>query len=358
MNGIEARRKAVRKALKTKGIDAFFVGSLRNIRYLTGFTGSSAFVLLTRERGLFFTDFRYQEQAAEEVGHYEIEIERGKRIDVLRTLAKKLGIQRLGFETSLSFEFYSALKRLPVDLVPVRDLVEDLRKRKDDQEIGAIRTAAERAERAFLSIKPRIRVGAREREIALRLEEQLKKEGCRTIPFDIIIASGRNAAMPHAKPTDKKIEKGDFVIIDWGGEAEGYYSDMTRTLLMAGDSLAEKIRIYAIVNEAREKALRAVKTGAKTRDVDRAAREVIRGAGYGEYFGHGTGHGVGLEVHETPRVSWVRSEGITPGMVFTIEPGIYLPGLGGVRIEDMVAVRKDTAELLTSLGRDLEIIGS
>lgn len=358
MNGIEARQKAVRKALKTKGVDALFLSSLNNIRYLTGFTGSSAFVLMTRDRGFFFTDFRYQEQAAAEVSHYEIGIEKGKRTDVLRTLLKKLGVKRLGFETSLPFDFYSALKRLPVEPVPVKDLVEELRKRKDDREIVAIRQAVERAERAFLSVKPRIRAGVREREIALRLDEHLKKEGCRTIPFDIIVASGGNAAMPHAKPTDKKIEKGDFVIIDWGGEAEGYCSDMTRTLLMAGGSPSGQTGIYAIVNEAREAALRAVRAGAMTRDIDRAAREVIRRAGYGEYFGHGTGHGVGLDVHENPRVSLLRNERVAPGTVFTIEPGIYLPGLGGVRIEDMVVVRKDTAELLTTLGRDLEVIGA
>lgn len=358
MNGIEARRKAVQKALKAKGIDAFFISSLKNIRYLTGFTGSSAFVLLTRDAGLFFTDFRYQEQTAREVFHYETGIEKGKRIDLLRSLLKKLGVKRLGFEASLSFDFYSTLKRLPVEPVPVKDLLEDLRKRKDDQELEAIRKAVGRAERAFLSVKPRIRVGAREREVALRLEEHLKKEGCRTVPFDIIVASGGNAALPHAQPTDKKIEKGDFVIIDWGGEAEGYYSDMTRTLLMAGGSLSEKTRIYAVVNEAREAALRAARAGAQTRGVDRAARAVIQKAGYGEYFGHGTGHGVGLDVHENPRVSPMRNERIAPGMVFTIEPGIYLPGLGGVRIEDIVAVQKDTAELLTTLGRDLEVIGA
>ena len=346
----------IQKALKSNNLDAVYIGSMKNVRYLTGFTGSSGFVLITKNREIFFTDFRYREQAGIEVSGWEIEMERGKRIKVLRDFTKKLGIRRLGFETSLSYEFYELLQGLPLKTSPLKNLVENLRKIKSAGELGYIKEAAVRAEEAYLRVKPRIKPGARERELALRLEEQLKKGGCKSIPFDIIVASGKNSAMPHAQPTEKKIEKGDFVIIDWGGESNGYYSDMTRTLLMAGKALSEKIEIYNTVNAARKLALRAVKEGAKTREIDAAARNAIRKAGYGEFFGHGTGHGVGLDVHEEPRVSFLRSERVRRGMVFTIEPGIYVPQLGGVRIEDMVAIKENESVLLTTLSRELEII--
>ncbi len=350
------RVKSVQKIIGSRKLDAIYIAADRNVRYLTGFTGSSGFVLITKDTCLFSTDFRYKEQAGHEVRGCEIVIEKGKRIEVLRTLAKKLGIKKLGFETTVPYGFYELLRGLPVTLSPQSDIVENLRKVKDKGEIANIKEAAERAEKAFLTIKPKIRVGAREREIALRLEEQLKKGGCKSIPFDIIVASGKNSAMPHAQPTERKIEKGDFVIIDWGGEANGYYSDMTRTLLMAGRDLSEKIKIYKVVNNARKLAIDAAGKGTGTREIDRTARDMISKAGYGDFFGHGTGHGVGLDVHENPRVSWMKNERVRSGMVFTIEPGIYIPDLGGVRIEDMVAVNENGTVLLTTLSRELEII--
>jgi Xaa-Pro aminopeptidase len=352
----EIRIKGIQRILKRKKMDALYVSSMKNVRYLTGFTGSSGFVLVMRDRALFFTDFRYQEQAEEEVKGCERGNEKGNRLVLIRRLVKSLGIGKLGFEASLSYEFYSLLKGLRVTLDPATNIVENFRKVKDDSELSAIGKAVERAESAFLKIKPFIKVGAREREISLRLEEQLKKEGCKSIPFDIIVASGANSSKPHAQPTEKKIEKGDFVIIDWGGEADGYCSDMTRTMLIAGSGLQEKIKIYDIVNKARERAIAVVRTGVKTQDVDRAARETIRKAGYGAFFGHGTGHGVGLDVHEAPRVSWVNGDRISDGFVFTIEPGIYVPKVGGVRIEDMLIFKNQKRTLLTNLSRELEII--
>ena len=352
----EIRIKNVQDIIRKKRIDALYVSAIKNIRYLTGFSGSSGFVMITKDRGLFFTDFRYKEQSEVEVKGCETGSEKGNRISLLRRLVKSLGIKRLGFETSLSYEFYSLLKGLPVTLEPNPNIIENLRKVKDQTEISAIVSSIERAEAAFLKVKPFIKVGAKERGISLRLEEHLKREGCKSIPFDIIVASGENTSKPHAQPTEKKIGKGEFVIIDWGGEAEGYYSDMTRTLLMAGDSLDEKIKIYTVVNNARQKAVSAVGAGVKTQDIDRAARETIKKAGYGEFFGHGTGHGVGLDVHEAPRVSWAKGDRLSDGFVFTIEPGIYIPKLGGVRIEDMLILKGRKGRLLTSLSRELEII--
>ncbi|MBF0558812.1 MAG: aminopeptidase P family protein [Nitrospirae bacterium] len=352
----DLRIKSLQHILRRKRIDALFVGAIKNIRYLSGFTGSSAFMLVTRDRGLFFTDFRYQQQSAEEVQGCEIGIEKGKRLSLVRRLVKSLGITRLGFETSLSYDFYYQLCGLHVTLAPAPNLVENLRRAKDAIEIKALTRAIERAETAFLKIKPFIRTGVRERAISLRLEEQLKREGCKHAAFDIIVASGENSAKPHAQPTEKKIEKGDFVTVDWGGEADGYYSDMTRTFLMAGSGLDEKIKIYGIVDKARQKAIDKVGPGVRTGEVDRAARDTIKKAGYGAFFGHGTGHGVGLDVHEAPRVSLTAGDRITDGFVFTVEPGIYVPELGGVRIEDMVTLKGRKCIIMTSLGRELEII--
>jgi Xaa-Pro aminopeptidase len=342
--------------LRRRRIHAFYGDHLRNVRYLTGFTGSSAFVLVTHDRALFVTDFRYQEQAALEVHGWDIVIQRGRKIDALRRLVRSLAIGSLGFESSLSFEWYELLGSLGVKRVALKGVVERMRRVKDERELVAIKEAVRRAEEAFLAVKPMIRVGTKEREVALRLEARLKRNGCRAVPFDIIVASGRHSSMPHAKPTEKKIEPGDLVTIDWGGEADGYHADMTRTLLISGRDLSKKIEIYRVVNEARQRAIDAVCPGAKARGIDAVARSAIGDAGYADCFGHGTGHGVGVEVHEAPYISRTSNDVVDEGMVFTVEPGIYIPDLGGVRIEDMVAVRRGRATALTSLSRELEII--
>lgn len=351
------RISAVRRIMQLKKVEGFLVTNIKNINYLTGFSGSSGFVILTKEKSLFFTDFRYKEQAEKEVSGCDIGVEKDKRIRTIANLIGKLRIKNLGFEASISYGFYEQLKKLPVTLSPHRDIIENLRKIKDEEEISKIKLAVQRAEKAFLKIKPRIKVGIKELEIALRLEEQLKKEGSRRIPFDIIVASGKNSSMPHAKPTEKKIEKGDFVIIDFGAEAKGYYSDITRTFIIKGALSSEKARIYNIVNNARKKAIETIRLGINTKLIDKAARDFIKEAGYGEYFGHGLGHGIGMDVHESPRISWIKGEKVLNGQVFTIEPGIYVPGVGGVRIEDIILVRNGVPELLTSLNRDMEIIG-
>ena len=350
------RTEKLRGAVISRKIDALIVTNIKNIRYLSGFTGSSAFVLITRAGSYFVTDFRYTEQAKHEVRGFELGVERGNRLAVIKGMLSKLGIGLLGFESGVTYDFYEQLKRLPFKLFPQKGLVEDLRMVKDARELGSIREAARRAEGAFLATKPFIRPGMTERAVGLRLEEELKKRGCRHAAFDIIVASGKNSSMPHAGQTGKKIEKGDFVIIDWGGEADGYYSDMTRTLLMSGPDLGQKKKIYAIVNRAREKAIQAVSAGKRASEVDAAAREYIEEAGFGDCFGHGTGHGIGLDVHEAPRISWTARQTLKAGMVFSIEPGIYLPGVGGVRIEDLV-LAGDSGRILTALGRRLEIVG-
>lgn len=320
---------------------------------------------MTRKKNVFVTDFRYREQAASELSRthvvagdtgWDIVIEKGDRLKTIRNLIHRLGIRALGFESTISYEFYEGLSKCEVSLRPLGGYVEKIREVKDREEIRLIRDAVKRAEEAFIDVKGYIRRGAREKAIALRLEERLKKRGCNHLPFDIIVASGANSAMPHARASEKKLSPGDLVVVDWGGESGGYCSDMTRTLLLRGGDLLKKKEIYSLVLRANKAAVAAAVPGIETKVVDKAARDTIRKAGYDKFFGHGTGHGVGLEVHELPRVTWTRSEPIKEGMVFTIEPGIYLEGIGGVRIEDMVLARAKEAELLTGLPRKLEVL--
>jgi Xaa-Pro aminopeptidase len=347
----------VRRALKRKELDGFLVTDMNNVRYLSGFSGSSAFLLIERSEKFFATDFRYKEQSEREVKGWEIIIETGNRMKIIQRLCNKLGIKKLGFESSSSYAFFERLSGIGVSPIACAGLVEKVRLIKESAEIDSIRKAVGRAEAAFLDVRPYVRAGSREISLALRLEERLRKRGCGRIPFDTIVASGPNSAMPHAKPTERKLDRGDLVIVDWGGEAEGYYSDMTRTILIKGDAgLDKKKEIYQIVLRANQKAISRVAAGVHSKEIDAAARDLIRKAGYGEYFGHGTGHGVGLQVHEAPRISRFKSERISGNTIFTIEPGIYLPGVGGVRIEDMVLARENAAEILTSLKKDLEIV--
>ncbi len=348
---------ALTRALAGKGVSGILISHIRNIRYLTGFTGSSACLLITPRERLFFTDARYEEQSRRELRGFDIVIERHERPKDLLEKAKALGLKTLGFESTISYGFYRALLRKGVRLKAVTNVVEDLRRVKTGHEMKMISAAVGRAERAFLEIKPHIRLHASERQLALRLEEALKKQGCGVIPFEIIVAAGKNSAMPHARPSDNRIGPGDLVMFDWAGEAGGYFSDMTRTFLMKGGrNLSKKVEIYAAVLEANRGALQSVRSDIPARVVDKTARDIIKKAGYAEYFGHGTGHGVGLDVHELPRISRFGRETLRTGMVFTVEPGIYLPGTGGVRIEDMALVEKQGGRTLTSLPKKLEIL--
>ncbi|MEW6571102.1 MAG: Xaa-Pro peptidase family protein [Nitrospirota bacterium] len=349
------RLEKLRDSFRKKA-GGFLVFNLQNIRYLTGFSGSSGFLLTTIKRNFFVTDFRYKEQAEKEVKDWEIVVEKGNRIKIIEELSQKSGIRRLGFESSLSYHFYNKLRVTRLHLHAFNGLVEKLREIKDTEEIRAIREAIRRAERSFHEVKPFIKRGVRECSVALRLEEKLKKNGSGHIPFDIIVASGANSAMPHARPTEKKINPGDLVIIDWGAEADGYFSDMTRTILIKGDNLKKKKEIYDVVLKANKRAISKIVPEIKSNEIDSYARGLIKKAGYGEFFGHGTGHGIGLQVHESPRITWNKRETLKENMVFTIEPGIYIPGLGGVRIEDVVRVGEKKCDILTSLPKELEIV--
>jgi Xaa-Pro aminopeptidase len=351
----DRRLRGVRGLLR--GVDGLLITDIVNVRYLTGFQGSSGFVLLTRTEGIFVTDFRYELQAHREVAGFDVIIEKGDVPRAVKRLAEKTGIRRLGVEESVSFGLASALQKRDLALVIIRNAVARVRAVKDEGETALIREAVRRAEQAFLQVKPFIRVGVRESTIARRLEDRLRRQGVKHLPFDSIVASGPNSAMPHAGVTERRLAPGDFVVIDWGGEAGGYYSDMTRTLLLRGPSMAKKKEIYGVVRRAQRRGIASVGSRVKASQIDNSARDVIKKAGYGRYFGHSLGHGVGLEVHEAPRVSGKNRAAVREGMVFTVEPGVYVPGLGGVRIEDMVMVRRSGADVLTSLPTGLEIVG-
>ncbi len=350
-----SRLTDITDALRSKGADGIIITDLKNIRYLSGFTGSSACLLISGKHRLFFTDFRYEEQSKKEVAGFDIFIEKEERPKLVLEKARLLGIKTLGFESSASYAFYKSIIGKGLRVRAVTNLVEDLRRVKDRTELDLIGKAVMRAEKALTEIRPHIREGAKEVQLAARLEEALKKNGCVSLPFDIIVAAGPNSSMPHAKPGDTKIRSGDLVVVDWGGEAGGYCSDMTRTFLMHGRDLEKKKEIYQAVLRANLAGIAAVSDGVPARMVDKAARDVIKDAGYGDFFGHGTGHGVGLNVHELPRISRLGRESVKTGMVFTVEPGIYLPGLGGVRIEDMVVARGKSCRVMTTLSKELDI---
>lgn len=349
------RLTGLRDAMSALGADGFLVTNLHNVSYLTGFTGSSGFALVTAGKSVFITDFRYKSQSAEEVSGFDIVIQKSRWTEDVSGLARDMGIKRMAFESrEMSFELHRVLseKLAGVELVPSKGTVEKLRMVKDEDEVRRITEAVKRAERGFIENASRVTPGMVEKDTALGLEVNIRSAGSLKVPFDIIVASGHRAALPHGIASDRVMSEGDTVIIDFGGEAYGYQSDITRSGVL-GRPDANQAEIYDIVLEAQRKAIETVRPGVACKDVDLAARDFIASKGYGDYFGHGLGHGVGLEVHEGPSVSYMSEDVVEPGMIFTIEPGIYLPDWGGFRIEDMVLVTDDGCTMLTSLSRDM-----
>ncbi len=351
------RQRDLIEIIKRKKLRAFLITDIKNIRYLTGFQGSTALLLITSRENMFVTDFRYREQALQEVRGCTIVVpKRGSLLRATKRLLKGLNIRTVGFEKDAPFRLYESLKR-DFTLTPLDRVVEnELRTKKDIAEIGAIKRAVKIAEKAFLKVMPHIRPGVSEVSLARRLEEAIRREGARRPAFDVIVASGENAALPHARPTERRLRASDVVIIDWGAETEGYHSDMTRTFVLRGEGIEKIKEIYRVVQEANRRGREVIRAGLKASDVDQTVRKVIDASGYGEFFGHATGHGIGLDIHEPPRLSLQDRTVLQDGMVFTVEPGIYLPGRGGVRIEDMVYIKDGRARVLTHLPRRLQIL--
>ncbi|HZG60474.1 MAG TPA: Xaa-Pro peptidase family protein [Anoxybacillus sp.] len=347
----------LRSCFAELGIDGMLITNSYNRRYMTGFTGTAGVALVGQTKAVFITDFRYVEQAAKQVQGYEIIQHTGLIIDEVAKQAAALGIKKLGFEQDdLSYATFKAYeKAVDAKLIPVSGVVEKLRLIKSDSEIKILKEAAEIADAAFKHILDFIRPGIKEIDVANELEFFMRKNGATSSSFDIIVASGYRSALPHGVATDKVIEKGEFVTLDFGAYYKGYCSDITRTIAV-GEVSDELKKIYEIVLEAQLRGMAGIKPGMTGREADALTRDYITEQGYGEYFGHSTGHGLGMEVHEGPALS-VRSDTVLePGMVVTVEPGIYIAGLGGVRIEDDTVVTKDGNQSLTHSPKDLIIL--
>jgi Xaa-Pro aminopeptidase len=354
----EIRQRNCRKILDSYHLDAILFVSLENIRYLCGFTGSDGAFILTQKGCFFLTDSRYWTQADEEVKGAQI-IHYKKKLDGIVPLLLDLKLKNIGFESlSLTFSFHRSLSEKLANeakLIPLEDELKNLRAVKDAQELALIQRAIDISSKAFLHILEMLKEGVFEREVALEMESFMKHTGADAIGFDIIIASGKRSALPHGRASGKRIGRGDLILIDFGSGFQGYHSDQTRTVV-CGQPSAEQKKVYQVVKDAHDKAIEKVSPGIPIQEVDAAARDHIRNQGYGEYFGHGLGHGIGLAVHEDPVVNFENKGLVQEGMVFTIEPGIYLPNWGGVRTEDMIRVTPHGAEVLTYLSKELRVI--
>jgi Xaa-Pro aminopeptidase len=368
---LKQRHRIVREALAARSLDALVVTSLPNVLYLTNFTGSSAIAILTRDRLLFLTDFRYVTTIADKRGSPEecpelelIVVSGAYDASLAATLNGMKGL-RVGFEAAhLTVGRHDWLtKELGVDpaapaLVPTEGIVERARIRKDAYELAILREAAARLSEVARRVVDLARRSRTEREVALDIDWAIRKAGFERAAFETIVASGPNAALPHAKPTERKLTEGDLVVLDFGGVYDSYCVDLTRTVSI-GPASARAREVHAAVLTAHDRAVAAAAVGRSRFSIDGAARAALGEAGMAEAFGHGTGHGLGLEIHEDPRITKPRGELesrddlVETGMVFTIEPGAYFPGWGGVRIEDDVAVTAGGTEVLTDVTTEL-----
>lgn len=339
----------LRKALKDD--EGVIISSYANIFYYSGFTSGDGVLFITKNRQILVTDSRYTIQARKQAPDFEIrDITEG-----LKTIASSLDCEVLGFEENyVTVSEYKTFEKFSKELVPMQSVISEPRRQKSADEIKKIAAAEELAVKAFSDTLEKIHAGMTEREVALMLEFYMKKHGAEKVSFDTIVASGLRSAMPHGVASDRVIGIGDFVTMDFGCVLDGYCSDMTRTVVVGKASTMQK-EIYEIVKSANEAAISAISVGKKCAEIDAVARKIIEDAGYGKNFGHGLGHSVGIEIHESPNFSPRSADTIKRGNVITVEPGIYIEGVGGVRIEDVVAIG-ETVENLTNCAKDLIII--
>ncbi|WP_199615960.1 M24 family metallopeptidase [Paenibacillus alkalitolerans] len=349
------RLEKLRSKFDELQVDGMLIASPHNRRYMTGFTGTAGVVLITLDDAALITDFRYTAQAEEQAAAFRTIRQGVKLSETVKETAVAMGIERLGIEkhlitldTFLTYE--EELKG--IRLVPVKDVVESLRNVKDDDEIALIKKAAGLADKAFEHILTRVRPGVREREIAAELQYYMQTGGAFGFAYSMIIASGERSALPHGVASDKRIGNDEFVTMDFGANYEGYLCDLTRTVFVGKPSEKHK-EIYNIVLEANMTVLERIRPGMSSKEADSLGRDVIGKYGYGDYFGHGLGHGFGLEIHENPFMSQQRETELLPGMVLTVEPGIYIPGFGGVRIEDDILLTETGVEVLTRSDKSL-----
>lgn len=350
---IAGRLEGLRERMRSERWEAMLVTNLTNIRYLTGFTGSAGIMLVLPEEVLLVTDGRYGEQARDQLSsaavEARIEVTNQKQKEVVSQAAS--GIDRLALEAeavSWSQQLKLAAEWFPdADLVPTEQVVEELRRRKDAGEVARVEAAARIADAALAEVRQRLSDELSERDFALELDFTMRRLGADDVSFETIVASGPNGAKPHARPSERRMTEGDLVVVDFGALLDGYHSDMTRTFVL-GDPSPTQARMLEVVMEAQRAGVEAVAAGVECRAVDAASRKVIEDAGWGEAFLHSTGHGVGLEIHEMPRVAKTSEAVLAEGEIVTVEPGVYLSDHGGVRIEDTVVVQRAGCRTLTS----------
>jgi Xaa-Pro aminopeptidase len=364
----EARIEKVRELMKTMDIDTLLVSTGENRRYLSGFSGedsqfdeSAGSLFITGHELVLATDSRYDLQAAKEAEPFDIVCYREGLPKVLPEILQRLGSQRLGFESVRisikqfhEFEKNISSQNRGVELVPTENIVERVREIKEEEEIEKTRQALRLAENAFERVLQKIHPGMTEKEISWLLEKEMRESGAETLSFPSIVASGPNSALPHAIPGDRKWVEGEPLLFDWGARLNGYCSDTSRTLVLGKKDDTFK-KVFQTVADAQKKAIDAVRDGAGTLAVDRIARDHIEKKGFKGKFGHGLGHGTGLAVHEAPRLSPLKDTVLKAGMLVTVEPGIYLPDWGGVRIENQVVVRDKGAEVLNTLDINISL---
>ncbi len=348
----------IRERFNELSVEGLLITSEYNRRYMTGFTGTAGVAVISNEKAVFITDFRYTEQAAKEIEGFDIVQHTGPIVEEVAAQVEKLGIKRLGFEQDhVTYQSYTAYKNVlkNTEFIPVSGAVEKLRLIKSPSEIKILKEAAEIADAAYKHILNFVKPGLKEIEVANELEFFMRKNGAVSSSFDIIVASGYRSALPHGVASEKEIEKGDFVTLDFGAYYKGYCSDITRTFAV-GEPSDELKNIYSVVLEAQLRGMNGIKPGMTGKQADALTRDYIKEKGYGEYFGHSTGHGLGMEVHEGPALSFRSDTILEPGMVVTVEPGIYVAGLGGVRIEDDTVITANGNESLTHSPKDLIIL--
>lgn len=344
----------LRAALATNNLDAVIITNPYNRRYITNFTGTAGIAIVSMHDTRFITDFRYTVQANEQATEFKVVEHKNGVVEEINTQLKELQVSRVGFEKDdMTYSTYEVYKNsLDTELVPVSGLVEQLRLIKTNEEVSIIKAAAKIADDAFEHIQGFVKPGVKEIDISNELEFFMRKKGATSSSFDTIVASGYRSALPHGVASDKKIESGELVTMDYGALYQGYCSDTTRTVAV-GDISDELKTIYDTVLTAQLKGVEGIRPGITGVEADALTRDYITEKGYGDYFGHSTGHGVGLEVHENPSLSYKSEAKLEAGMVVTVEPGIYVPGVGGCRIEDDVLVTETGHERLTHATKEL-----
>jgi Xaa-Pro aminopeptidase len=344
----------LRDGLGAAGVDGVLITDLTNVRYLSGFSGTNGAVLVTQDGATFFSDPRYRARAADLVQGAEVVIYQDRLTDELTGRLASAGIGKLGVEAgNVTLAQSNRLaERLPdVELVPVEDLVEDLRRVKEPAELDLIRRAVDLADQGFKWVTENVAPGMTEVEVALELEVMMRKAGAEDVSFEPIVGSGPLTAHIHHSPSDRILDKGDLVLLDFGARVEGYCSDLTRTVVL-GPATDEQREMYELVLRAQAAGIEAAKPGAKCAEVDAAARAIIVDAGMGDEFGHGLGHGVGLDIHEDPAFSRISEDSLQGGEVMTVEPGVYVIGTGGIRIEDDIVIDSSGATVLGTAPKD------